>query len=83
VEIDESKFGKRKYNRGRLRDGKWVFGGCERGSDKGFMVIVDDRTAATLLPIIQDKILPGTYSSYSSCQYVCANIDVTRNNNFF
>ena len=27
VEIDEAKFGKRKYSRGRLVDGSWVIGG--------------------------------------------------------
>ncbi len=43
VEIDESKFGKRKYNRGRLIDGHWVFGGIERGSNKSFMLVVPDR----------------------------------------
>ena len=32
VEIDESKFGRRKYNRVRVVDGHWVFGGVERGT---------------------------------------------------
>ena len=40
VEIDESKFGKRKYNRGRVVDGHWVFGGMERGSGDSFMMEV-------------------------------------------
>ena len=30
VEIDEVKFGKRKYHRGRLVEGHWVLGGIER-----------------------------------------------------
>ena len=40
VEIDESKFGRRKYNRGRCIDGHWVFGGVERGTGNAFMVEV-------------------------------------------
>ena len=50
VEIDENKFGKRKYNRGRAVDGHWVFGGMERGSGDSFLVEVAQRNAATLLP---------------------------------
>ena len=30
VEIDESKFGKRKYYHGHKVEGQWVFGGCEK-----------------------------------------------------
>ena len=60
VEIDESKFGKRKYNRGRWVEGHWVFGGIERGTTHSFMAVVPDRSAATLLPIIQTYIRPGT-----------------------
>ena len=43
VEIDESKFGRRKYNRGRVVDGHWVFGGMERGRGDSFMVEVPRR----------------------------------------
>ncbi|KZR97001.1 Uncharacterized protein APZ42_008350, partial [Daphnia magna] len=38
VEIDESKFGKRKYNRGKRVEGVWVVGGVERISGKCFFL---------------------------------------------
>ena len=60
VEIDESKFGKRKYHRGRRVDGQWVFGGIERESKNSFFACVDDRSAATLIPIILRWVKPGT-----------------------
>jgi hypothetical protein len=61
VEIDESKYFHRKYHRGQWREGHWVFGGIERESGKCFLVEVPDRRAATLIPIIQQHILPGTH----------------------
>lgn len=68
VEIDESKFGKRKFNRGKKVDGVWVFGGIERDSDppRCFFESVTDRSAETLIPIIKRWILPGT-TIYSDC----------------
>lgn len=60
VEIDESKFGKRKYNRGHHVEGQWIFGGVERTSGNFFLVPVDKRDRETLIPIIQKYILPGT-----------------------
>jgi transposase-like protein len=60
VEIDESKFGKRKYNRGRRVDGCWVFGAIERESKKCFFTTVQKRDADTLIPIIRQNIRPGS-----------------------
>lgn len=45
VEIDESKFGRRKYYRGHFVDGCWVFGGIERESGEVFLQVVDKRYA--------------------------------------
>ena len=56
AEIDKSKFGCRKYNRGRWQEGHWVFGGIERVTGGSFLVEVDQRDAATLIPIIQQYI---------------------------
>ena len=36
IEIDESKFGKRKFNRGRRVDGCWVLGGIDRNTKDSF-----------------------------------------------
>jgi transposase-like protein len=59
-EIDESKFGRRKYNRGHPVQGQWVFGGVERESGRTFFVPVPDRSAETLIAVIRDWIVPGT-----------------------
>lgn len=62
VEIDESKFSKRKYNRGRyLTNEEWVFGGVLRGDwSVYFFEFVKDRKMETLAEVITRKIAPGT-----------------------
>lgn len=60
VEVDESLFTKRKYNVGRQREQRWVLGGYEQERKIGFMVEVPSRDAATLLPIIQHWVAPGS-----------------------
>lgn len=61
VEIDETKLGKRKYNRGHPVDGVWVLVGVERTSErKVFCVEVPNREAATLLAVIRRHVLPGS-----------------------
>ena len=61
VEIDESKFGKRKYYRGHHVKGHWIFGGCEtKDKLKVFMFPVKKRNAVTLLPIIEKWIKKGS-----------------------
>lgn len=66
VEIDEAKVGRRKYHKGRLITGQWVFGGIERESKKIFIIPVEDRKSETLIPIIRQYIEPGSII-YSDC----------------
>lgn len=60
VEAYETKMGKRKYERGRIVEGQWVFGGIERDTGNCFLVSVPDRTADTLLALVRQWIRPGT-----------------------
>ena len=49
VEIDERKFGWRKYHKGHIDRKQWAFGGDERCSGSMCLVPVPDRTAGTLM----------------------------------
>jgi transposase-like protein len=77
VEIDESKVGRRKYNRGHPVQGQWVFGGVEQGSGRTFLVPVPDRTADTLTAIIREWIEPGT-TIVSDCWGAYRDLDTLR-----
>lgn len=61
VQIDESKFGRRKYNRGHRVEGVWVVGGVELTPErKCFFTSTEDRSADRLLDIIERSVHPGT-----------------------
>lgn len=77
VQIDESKFGKRKYHRGHRVEGQWVFGGIEEDSRRCFMVPVEKRDRETLLPIIEEWILPETtiISDYWKAYDILSELD--------
>ena len=68
VEIDESKFAKRKYHRGKRKVmQEWVLGGIERTAEgKCFMEVVAHRDAETLLRVIHKYVKPGTVI-YTDC----------------
>ena len=61
IEVDESKFGKRKYNKGHKVDGVWVIGGVERTPERRFFAEpVKDRSAVILIDFLKRNILPGS-----------------------
>jgi hypothetical protein len=67
VEIDETKIAKRKYHRGHRVEGAWVVGGVERTPERKFFAVrVPDRSAATLIDVIDRFVLPGSIL-YSDC----------------
>lgn len=60
VELGESVIAKQKHKMGRLVPERWVFGGICPATQEGFLLCVPDREAATLLPIIEEHVLPGS-----------------------
>lgn len=61
VEVDESKFGKRKNHKGHRVEGVWVVGGVERTPErKVFLTTVEDRKKDTLHLILGTWIKPGS-----------------------
>ncbi|XP_011139124.1 uncharacterized protein LOC105182989 isoform X1 [Harpegnathos saltator] len=88
VEIDEAKFGRRKYYKGRLITGHWLFGSVERDSDRLLVVSIPDRTAAILVPIIRRYIASGSiihsdcwcaYDALSNENYLHRTVNHSRN----
>lgn len=61
VQIDESVMAKQKYHRGHLPSGssRWVFGMVDTQSRLAHVQMVEDRSAKTLIPIIQKHCAPG------------------------
>ena len=43
MQINESRFGKQKYNRGHHVEGQWVFAGLESYSRRSFLIAVEKR----------------------------------------
>ena len=75
VEVDEThegKFGKRKYNKGRLVEGQWMVGGICRETKDIFLAVClgNKRDAPTLTDIIerhvdkQSTIIPDCWRAY-------------------
>ncbi|CAB9509658.1 Inherit from opiNOG: protein Hydra magnipapillata [Seminavis robusta] len=61
VEIDESKFAKRKYHRGRRVKGSWVLGMVERTQERRMvLLVVSDRTRKALEHAIMTFVHPGS-----------------------
>ena len=85
VEIDESNFGRESITMAELWMDTGVFGGIERGSGECFLVEVEKRDAATLLPLISQHVRPGSivlsdeWSSYNQLTAATGNTHQTVN----
>jgi transposase-like protein len=90
IEVDETKLGKRKYQRGHVVDGIWVAVGVERTADRRvFVVALKDRTADTLLAIVRKHVANGSivhtdlFKSYAKLEEVTGLKHKTVNHSLF
>jgi hypothetical protein len=65
LQLDETRLGKKIYQRGHQFEGIWMFAGIEMTVEqKGFLRRVDDRSAATLEAIIHKICATRLNNSY-------------------
>jgi len=80
VEIDETKVGRRKYNRGRLVEGQWVLGFIEQrgpvGNHRARLVPLPNnrRDADTLCRLITEHVSPDS-TLFTDCWKGYANLN--------
>ena len=76
VQIDESLVARRKYNHGRHLRNQWVFGLqlVDVHSGIGIIRLVPNRDRATLLPIIQEVVLPGNTIHSDYWGHICTEL---------
>ncbi|KAL3069063.1 hypothetical protein niasHT_034293 [Heterodera trifolii] len=60
VQIDEALVARRKYHRGHRVRKIWLFGMYDVHTNIGVVRIVPDKSRATLLPIIEEFVVPGS-----------------------
>lgn len=61
VQIDETKLGKRKYERGHRVEGVWCVGGVEKTAKRRmFLVPVEKRDESTFREVIKKHVAPGS-----------------------
>ena len=85
----KSKFGKHKYNKGRLVEGQWVLGRICREDKEIFLIPVASHDKETLIPLLIERIRPGSII-YSDCwksydcldQYDFSHLTVNHSLNF-
>ncbi|XP_065652712.1 uncharacterized protein LOC136079989 [Hydra vulgaris] len=70
-EIDESLMFKRKNSVGHVVEQHWIFGAYDLMTKKGYLTRVEDRSAATLVPLIQRWVAVG--STIHSDQWAAYN----------
>ncbi|KAI4293235.1 hypothetical protein PAPHI01_2509 [Pancytospora philotis] len=67
VEVDESKFGRRKYNRGHRVEGTWVLGATEKTSRRRIIMIpIETVPKKHCLVCLQNMSIPGR-----ACDQTC------------
>ena len=92
VGIDESVVARAKPGNAHARPvpPQWVFGGVDLGTGSFFMELVPQRDAATLTPIIQRNILPGStvwsdewtaYNQLNALGYIHQTVNHSHTNN--